>query len=205
MRENEATMLRITMNKSAAGAKKYYCEQYYKEGQSAQMDYYSEGDHAIGKWGGKAAMQLGLVGDIAKQDFATLYVVIAIIMAGNNCFSNCATGCQSKLVNFPRLNLGLVSWSLERGVIKPTPSLTTFTDWLNSSVDFLVVLTKSVTCLVASVPCFSRLEAFSIMVWAGAFIETPIRSAHNSQNRLAVVKRWIVFIGMDLLRVFYWE
>nr|WP_322624508.1 MobF family relaxase [uncultured Flavobacterium sp.] len=72
MYENEANMLRITMNKSAAGAKKYYCEQYYNEGQSAQMDYYSEGDHAIGKWGGKAAMQLGLVGDIAKQDFASL-------------------------------------------------------------------------------------------------------------------------------------
>lgn len=69
---NETNMLRITMNKSASGAKKYYCEQYYKEGQSAQLDYYSDKDEAIGKWGGKAAEALGLVGDIAKQDFASL-------------------------------------------------------------------------------------------------------------------------------------
>jgi conjugative relaxase-like TrwC/TraI family protein len=60
------------MNKSAGGAKKYYCEEYYKEGQSAQLTYYSEQEQLIGKWGGKAAAALGLVGDIAKQDFAAL-------------------------------------------------------------------------------------------------------------------------------------
>ena len=65
-------MLRITMNKSAGGAKKYYCEAYYKEGRSAQMDYYSEKEQAIGRWGGLAAEQLGLTGDISKQDFAAL-------------------------------------------------------------------------------------------------------------------------------------
>jgi len=65
-------MLRITMNKSAGGAKKYYCEAYYKEGRSAQMDYYSEKEQAIGRWGRLAAEQLGLTGDISKQDFAAL-------------------------------------------------------------------------------------------------------------------------------------
>lgn len=65
-------MLRITMSKSASGAKKYYCEQYYKEGQSVQHDYYSEGNEAIGMWGGQAAEKLGLVGEIARRDFASL-------------------------------------------------------------------------------------------------------------------------------------
>lgn len=65
-------MLRITMNKSAVGAKKYYCEQYYKEGQSAPLGYYSEGDQIIGQWGGLAAEKLGLAGEITKQDFAGL-------------------------------------------------------------------------------------------------------------------------------------
>lgn len=72
MRGNETGMLRITMNKSASGAKKYYCEEYYQEGQSAQLDYYSEKDQAIGRWGGKGAAALGLVGDVQKQDFASL-------------------------------------------------------------------------------------------------------------------------------------
>ncbi len=65
-------MLRITMNKSASGAKKYYCEQYYKEGQFAQHDYYAESNEAIGRWGGDAARMLGLSGDVCKQDFARL-------------------------------------------------------------------------------------------------------------------------------------
>jgi len=72
MRGNKQKMLRITMNKSAVGAKKYYCEEYYKEGQFSQLDYYSEKDELIGKWGGKAAQKLGLQGDIAKGDFASL-------------------------------------------------------------------------------------------------------------------------------------
>jgi len=65
-------MLRITMSKSASGAKKYYCEQYYKEGQSAQLHYYTGEEQRIGRWGGKAASMLGLKGDINKQDFARL-------------------------------------------------------------------------------------------------------------------------------------
>jgi conjugative relaxase-like TrwC/TraI family protein len=60
------------MNKSASGAKKYYSEEYYKEGKDANLNYYSEKDQAIGKWGGKAAERLGLTGDISKEDFAAL-------------------------------------------------------------------------------------------------------------------------------------
>ncbi len=37
-----------------------------------QMDYYSEGEQAIGRWGGKAAEKLGLTGDISRKDFAAL-------------------------------------------------------------------------------------------------------------------------------------
>ena len=65
-------MLRITMNKSAAGAKKYYSEEYYSEGRPLALDYYSEKDQAIGKWGGAAAEKLGLKDDISKGDFAML-------------------------------------------------------------------------------------------------------------------------------------
>ncbi|WP_295795215.1 MobF family relaxase [Mucilaginibacter sp.] len=63
-------MLRITMNKSASGAKKYYCEQYYQEG--AAFDYYGEGNELIGRWGGSAARRLGLTGSIDKKSFARL-------------------------------------------------------------------------------------------------------------------------------------
>ena len=65
-------MLRITMNKSAGGAKKYYSEEYYSEGQSKELDYYSEKEQFIGKWGGAGAEKLGLTGDIKKDDFAAL-------------------------------------------------------------------------------------------------------------------------------------
>jgi len=64
-------MLRITANKSASGAKKYYSEVYYSEGQSKQ-NYYSEKDQAIGIWGGKSAEKLGLAGEVNKNDFASL-------------------------------------------------------------------------------------------------------------------------------------
>lgn len=60
------------MNKSASGAKKYYCEQYYKEGHSQSFDYYGEGEEYIGRWGGKAAEALGLKGSINKRFFAQL-------------------------------------------------------------------------------------------------------------------------------------
>lgn len=65
-------MLRMTMSKSAEGAKKYYSEEYYSEG-SSRADYYSEQQHVIGKWGGKAAGLLGLQADIIKTDFSKLY------------------------------------------------------------------------------------------------------------------------------------
>jgi conjugative relaxase-like TrwC/TraI family protein len=65
-------MLRITQNKSSAGAKKYYSEEYYREGQSKELDYYSEKNQIIGKWGGLGAERLGLGEDISKDDLATL-------------------------------------------------------------------------------------------------------------------------------------
>ena len=64
-------MLRITVNKSASGAKKYYSEVYYSEGKSTK-DYYSEKNQNTGTWNGKAAENLGLTGDINKEDFASL-------------------------------------------------------------------------------------------------------------------------------------
>ena len=65
-------MLCITMRTSAESAKKYYCEEYYKDGQSTALDYYSEKEQAIGRWGGSAAQALGLTGDISPKDFAAL-------------------------------------------------------------------------------------------------------------------------------------
>lgn len=64
-------MLRITVNKSASAAKKYYSESYYSEGKSTQ-NYYSEKDQSIGTWGGKAAEKLNLTHAIDKNDFADL-------------------------------------------------------------------------------------------------------------------------------------
>lgn len=65
-------MLRITMNKSASGAKKYYSESYYKEGKDVQLDYYAEKNQTIGKWGGSGALMLELGLDIDKNDFSKL-------------------------------------------------------------------------------------------------------------------------------------
>lgn len=65
-------MLRITMNKSAAGAKKYYSEAYYNEGKFAQADYYSEKNEVIGRWGGSGAIKLGLGDEVSKKDFSLL-------------------------------------------------------------------------------------------------------------------------------------
>lgn len=64
-------MLRITATKSASGAKKYYTEEYYREGVQ-RGDYYSEKDQIIGNWSGKAAAMMGLSGNIRKKDFAAL-------------------------------------------------------------------------------------------------------------------------------------
>lgn len=65
------SMLRITVNRSATGAKKYYSESYYSEGKNT-LDYYSEKEQSIGLWGGKAAEKLRLSGEIYKEDFAAL-------------------------------------------------------------------------------------------------------------------------------------
>lgn len=64
-------MLRITVNKSAAAAKKYYSEMYYSEGRDT-LSYYKEKEQAIGTWHGVAAEQLGLTGSISKDDFGLL-------------------------------------------------------------------------------------------------------------------------------------
>lgn len=70
-------MLRITVSKSASGAKKYYTEEYYREGVGMNVgnshgEYYAEKDQIIGNWGGKACAELGLSGNIRKEDFAAL-------------------------------------------------------------------------------------------------------------------------------------
>ena len=82
-------MLRITTSTSAAGAKKYYTESYYREGMGMGMDldkglvnglngvasraeYYAEKDQIIGNWHGKAAGLLGLGGELKKSDFDSL-------------------------------------------------------------------------------------------------------------------------------------
>lgn len=64
-------MLRITVNKSAEGAKKYYTEHGYSEGRSLD-DYYTGKNQFIGTWGGKGAEKLGLTGDINKSDFSAM-------------------------------------------------------------------------------------------------------------------------------------
>ncbi|RZJ98878.1 MAG: conjugative relaxase, partial [Flavobacterium sp.] len=64
-------MLRITVNKSASAAKKYYSEMYYSEGRDI-LSYYEEKEQAIGTWHGQAAEQLGLSGGINKDDFGLL-------------------------------------------------------------------------------------------------------------------------------------
>lgn len=59
-------MLRIIQSKSAMAAKSYYSEGLSKE------DYYSEEQEIIGKWGGKAAELLGLLGQVGKKEFDAL-------------------------------------------------------------------------------------------------------------------------------------
>lgn len=59
-------MLRVVSHKSAAAARKYYSEGLHRE------DYYSEKQEVVGKWHGKAARLLGLVGDVTPEAFAAL-------------------------------------------------------------------------------------------------------------------------------------
>src|ERR1700678_2882872 len=55
-------MIRVTPQKSAKDAKRYY----------ATADYYSEGQEIIGLWGGKGAEKLGLSGTVDKGSFERL-------------------------------------------------------------------------------------------------------------------------------------
>lgn len=55
-------MLRIIQNRAAASAKSYY----------SQSDYLSEGQELVGFWGGKAAKQLGLSGEVDSTSFDRL-------------------------------------------------------------------------------------------------------------------------------------
>ena len=59
-------MLRVVSHKSAAAARKYYSEGLHRE------DYYSENQEIVGKWHGKAARLLELVGDVTPEAFAAL-------------------------------------------------------------------------------------------------------------------------------------
>ena len=55
-------MLRIIQNQHAAGAKSYY----------SAADYYSAGQELSGRWRGIAAAQLGLQGEVRRQDWKLL-------------------------------------------------------------------------------------------------------------------------------------
>ena len=59
-------MLRITTSRNAAGAAKYFDEGLRR------ADYFAAHEQTIGQWGGKAAMRLGLSGEVNKQDFVAL-------------------------------------------------------------------------------------------------------------------------------------
>src|SRR6202171_3879216 len=56
------SMIRVTQQNSASGAKRYY----------ATADYYSEGQEIVGSWGGKGASRLGLEGMVDKFSFERL-------------------------------------------------------------------------------------------------------------------------------------
>src|SRR6185369_3938096 len=60
-------MLRITVSRSAAAAKEYYIK-----GLIRAAEYYLHGQGITGWWGGKTAGQLGLVGEVEKEDFFAL-------------------------------------------------------------------------------------------------------------------------------------
>lgn len=59
-------MLRVVPHKSAAAARRYYTEGLRRE------DYYTKGQEVPGKWHGKAAAMLGLVGEVKPEAFTAL-------------------------------------------------------------------------------------------------------------------------------------
>jgi len=59
-------MLRITANKSASAAVKYFDEGLSKS------DYYTEKNQVVGKWGGKTASYFGIKGEVSRTEFEKL-------------------------------------------------------------------------------------------------------------------------------------
>lgn len=60
------SMLRINVRRSAAGATRYYT------GTLSHAEYLSESGSRLGRWGGKAALWLGLEGVVLPEDFLAL-------------------------------------------------------------------------------------------------------------------------------------
>src|SRR5258707_13522636 len=58
-------MLRINQQRSALGAKSYFEEGLARE------DYYTQ-DAIVGRWGGRGAERLGLVGEVGREAFLAL-------------------------------------------------------------------------------------------------------------------------------------
>ena len=65
-------MLRITPMRNANQAKSYYTQSLACEDGVSREAYYSEGQEAIGIWGGKGADRLGLSGSVEQEQFAKL-------------------------------------------------------------------------------------------------------------------------------------
>lgn len=61
-------MLRITPSTSAAGAKEYFTQGLMRD----DTGYYHEGQELAGRWGGKGAEMLGLLGPVSQKDFNDL-------------------------------------------------------------------------------------------------------------------------------------
>ncbi len=59
-------MLRIVQCKSAEHAERYYTESFARE------DYYLDGQETVGLWGGEAAKQLGLEGEVTREGYHAL-------------------------------------------------------------------------------------------------------------------------------------
>src|SRR5215472_513154 len=60
-------MMSMSPGSLDSGQAETYFEQHY-----SQDDYYTQGQTCIGKWVGKGAAVLGLVGDVGRDDFSAL-------------------------------------------------------------------------------------------------------------------------------------
>ena len=81
-------MLRVVSHKSASAARKYYSEGLHRE------DYYSEKQEVVGKWHGKAARLLGLVGDVTLHSASVNVPAYTILGTYSNraVIANCDPG-----------------------------------------------------------------------------------------------------------------